>query len=100
MARRPRTKRPDQDRPETPPRTTDEAGGGPAPEAPGPASPAAGEAVRAGKAAGKAQRRPRSPTWLRRDGVVGLFSRCQRLGERERGRGRSGEGLNAGAPVK
>jgi hypothetical protein len=46
-ARKPRTKRPDQDRRETPPRTTDEAGGGPAPKAPGPASPAGGGAVRA-----------------------------------------------------
>jgi hypothetical protein len=41
------TQRPDQDRSETGPGTTDEAGGGPAHQAPGPASPAGENTVRA-----------------------------------------------------
>ena len=48
--RKPRTKRPDQDRRETGPRITDQASGGQAHQAPGPASPAGGQEEQAARA--------------------------------------------------
>jgi len=74
-ARKPRTKRADQDRRETGPGTTDQAGGGPAHQAPGRASRPTDRrgdetAVGAGSFSIRHDRRPRSPTWRRRGGAA------------------------------